>query len=327
MEKTDGRKLKHDVLTELRKRAVARVEGGESPEVVVRTMGFNRACIYNWLAMYRAGGWDALGARKRGGRPRKLNGRIIAWIHKVVVESDPGQYGYLYPLWTRKAIAKLIYRQHHIRVSVNSVGRALAQLGITPQKPLPQAFERDPEQVRQHIEEKYPLLWHGGANRKRPACQMNRQGAVRLVNYLERQVMHGYTVVSWNGVGFDFEILAEESGMLQKCINLAANHVDMMFHILCQLGYAISLDSASRGMGLSGKRAGMTGAQIPRLWADGCREEVLEYVAQDVQITLQLAQMCELSPPMALPYRRVFLPEIFSQINVSQLKRWKLQEI
>lgn len=68
MKRIDGRKLKHDVLTELRKRAVARVQSGESPEDVVRTMGFCRACIYNWLAMYRAGGWDAMDARKRGGR-------------------------------------------------------------------------------------------------------------------------------------------------------------------------------------------------------------------------------------------------------------------
>ena len=48
-------------------------------------MGFSRACIYNWLAMYRAGGWDGLDARKRGGRPRKLNGRMIPWIYRVVV--------------------------------------------------------------------------------------------------------------------------------------------------------------------------------------------------------------------------------------------------
>ncbi len=72
MKNMDGRKLKHDVLTELRKRAVARVQSGESPEVVVKTLGFTRACIYNWLAMFRAGGWDALDAKKRGGRPRKL---------------------------------------------------------------------------------------------------------------------------------------------------------------------------------------------------------------------------------------------------------------
>lgn len=154
----DGRKLKHEVLTEFRKRAVARVQSGESPEVVIRTLGFCRACIYNWLAMYRAGGWDALNARKRGGRPRKLDGHMIAWVYQVVVGSDPRQYKFPFALWTRNAIGALIYRQYGIRLSANSVGRLLAQLGITPQKPLWRAYQQDPERVRQWVEEEYPLI-------------------------------------------------------------------------------------------------------------------------------------------------------------------------
>jgi len=154
----DGRKLKHEVLTELRKRAVARVQSGESPEVVVATMGFSRACIYNWLAMYRAGGWDGLDARKRGGRPRKLNGRIIHWVYQVVVGKDPRQYKFPFALWTRTAIATLIYQRYDIRLSVNSVGRLLAQLGITPQKPLWRAYQQDPERVRQWVQEEYPSI-------------------------------------------------------------------------------------------------------------------------------------------------------------------------
>jgi hypothetical protein len=47
MKNMDGRKLKHDVLTELRKRAVAMLQNGESPEIVVQVLGFSRACIYN----------------------------------------------------------------------------------------------------------------------------------------------------------------------------------------------------------------------------------------------------------------------------------------
>jgi len=154
----DGRRLKHEVLTEFRKRAVARVQSGESPEVVVRAMGFSRACIYNWLAMYRAGGWDALDARKRGGRPRKLNGRMIAWVYRVVVGSDPRQYKFPFALWTRNAIGTLIYRRYGIRLSANSVGRLLAQLGITPQRPLWRAYQQDPERVRQWVEEEYPRI-------------------------------------------------------------------------------------------------------------------------------------------------------------------------
>ena len=154
----DGRKLKHEVLTELRKRAVGRVQSGESPEVVVRAMGFTRACIYNWLAMYRAGGWDALDARKRGGRPRRLKGRMIAWVYRVVVDTDPRQYKFPFALWTRNAIAALIDQRYGIRLSANSVGRLLAQLGITPQKPLWRAYQQDPARVRQWIEEEYPAI-------------------------------------------------------------------------------------------------------------------------------------------------------------------------
>src|SRR4030042_6510339 len=132
----DGRKMKHDVLTELRKRAVAQVQSGESPEVVVRAIGFTRACIYNWLAMYRAGGWDTLDARKRGGRPRKLKGNMIKWVFRIVVGRDPRQYRFPFAVWTRNAIVMLIDQRYGIRLSVNSVGRLLVQLGITPQKPL-----------------------------------------------------------------------------------------------------------------------------------------------------------------------------------------------
>ncbi len=158
MKTFDGRKLKHEVLTELRKRAVARVQSGEGPEDVVRTMGFSRPCIYHWLAMYRAGGWDALNARKRGGRKQKLSGPNIAWVYRVVVGSDPRQYKFPFALWTRQAIAILIYRQFKIRLSKNSVGRLLAQLGITPQKPLWRAYQQDPDRVRQWVKEEYPAI-------------------------------------------------------------------------------------------------------------------------------------------------------------------------
>ena len=158
MKKHDGRTLRHDVLTELRKRAVSRVQEGESPEAVIRAMGFCRASIYNWLAMYRAGGWDALDARKRGGRPRKVSARMIAWVYRVVTGGDPRQYKFPFALWTRNAIAILLYRRYGVRLSANSVGRLLAHLGITPQKPLWRAYQQDPERVRQWIQTEYPAI-------------------------------------------------------------------------------------------------------------------------------------------------------------------------
>lgn len=42
----DGRKINRDTLTEIRIRAVMRVEEGESPEEVIATLGFHRSAIY-----------------------------------------------------------------------------------------------------------------------------------------------------------------------------------------------------------------------------------------------------------------------------------------
>ncbi len=74
---TDCRKLTHRELTELRMRGIKAVQNGESPEVVANVLGINRTTIYDWLALYRGGGWDALKAQKRGGRKPKLNGKML----------------------------------------------------------------------------------------------------------------------------------------------------------------------------------------------------------------------------------------------------------
>ena len=76
--KEDARRLEHKTLTELRRRAVARVQAGESPETMTRDLGVARATIYGWLALYRSGGLGALDTNKRGGRPAKLNGKALA---------------------------------------------------------------------------------------------------------------------------------------------------------------------------------------------------------------------------------------------------------
>lgn len=75
MKKNDARKLDHKTLETIRIHAVEQVQSGESPEVVIKALGFSRACIYNWLAAYRAGGWRALGAKPLKGRPRSITGR------------------------------------------------------------------------------------------------------------------------------------------------------------------------------------------------------------------------------------------------------------
>jgi len=158
MKRADGRKISPKAMEEIRIRAVQRVQVGESPETVIKTLGFARACIYNWLARYRAGGWHALRTGQRSGRPKKLNSSQIKWVYKAIRDKDPLQLKFTFALWTRSMIAELIKRQFGLKLSLTSVGRLLKQLGFSCQKPLYRAYQRDPELVKQWKEQVFPQI-------------------------------------------------------------------------------------------------------------------------------------------------------------------------
>lgn len=158
MKKHDGRKLSSKTLEEIRIRAVERVQAGESPEKVIKTLGFTRACIYNWLARYRSGGFHALKSGSKTGRPRKLAGAQIAWVYRTVVDGDPLQMKFPFALWTRSMIAVAIKSKFGIKLSETSVGRLLHQLGLSCQRPLFRAYQQNAQTVDEWKQKVYPAI-------------------------------------------------------------------------------------------------------------------------------------------------------------------------
>jgi transposase len=158
MQKDDARKLDHATLEALRIRAVRTVQDGESPEDVARTLRVTPRAMYRWLALYRRGGWNALNAKPLAGRPPKLDGGMLKWLYNTITQKNPLQLRFQFALWTREMVAELIKRKYGIRLARNSVGRLLAQLGITPQKPLYRASERDDTLVGKWLKTEYPKI-------------------------------------------------------------------------------------------------------------------------------------------------------------------------
>jgi transposase len=158
MKTTDARKLDHRTLTELRKRGVASVQEGQSPEIVAKALGINRVTIYGWLSRYRHGGWDALDAKKRGGRRPKLDGAALKWVYDTVTNKNPLQLRFTFALWTAKMVGQIISQRFGIKLSKASVCRLLGQLGLTPQRPVWRAYQQRPEEVERWLQEEYPRI-------------------------------------------------------------------------------------------------------------------------------------------------------------------------
>jgi len=138
-----------------------------------------------------------------------------------------------------------------------------------------------------------PILWHGKTPHGEPAPRLSQAEARQLVNDLVGWVADGYTLLTWNGLGFDLDVLAEEADSHQQCKALAVNHVDMMFHVFCDRGFPVALEKAAEALRIPGKPSGMSGVLAPRLWAQGRYRDVLDYVSQDAKMALQIAVMCE----------------------------------
>ena len=144
-------------------------------------MRVDRRTMYGWLSRYRDGGWGALDAKKRGGRPPKLDAKALQWIYKTVVNKNPLQLKFTFALWTEKMIGEVIHQRFGIRLSKASVCSLLIQLGLTPQKPIWRAYQQKPEEVQKWLKETYPRIKSMRASLKRRYTLVMKPGYVRII--------------------------------------------------------------------------------------------------------------------------------------------------
>jgi len=141
-------------------------------------------------------------------------------------------------------------------------------------------------------------VWKGIPQMSEEKCQLMVDD---LLEYSKE-----YTLVTWNGCKFDFPVMAEESGMLGTCTELARNHIDLMMIVTFTKGWYLGLDAALKGQGLESKLKSVTlndgsilnnmsGALAPKLWADGEYDAVLSYLEVDVVPLAKLAAILDMT--------------------------------
>ena len=158
--KRDGRTLAHNTLEEMRVLAVQRMNEGERPSDVAESFGMHRSWAFKCraLARGRGKGVRVLRSTKGTGRPRKMTPAQESQVFRWVNGKNPLQYGFDFGLWTRQIVQELVRQRFDIALSLASVGAMLARLGLTAQKPLQRAYQRDPLAVALWQRETFPAI-------------------------------------------------------------------------------------------------------------------------------------------------------------------------
>ncbi|WP_185233735.1 IS630 family transposase [Teredinibacter franksiae] len=156
--KNDARKLSTEEQHLVRKIAVQRVHDGESAAEVTRSFGLGSRTIFTWLRLAREKGIEALAPKARTGRNRTLSDLEEQEIKRWIIGGDPRQHGFEFGLWTRQIVADLILERFGVTLSISGVGKILHGLGLTPQKPLRRAYERDEKAVQEWVDDVYPKV-------------------------------------------------------------------------------------------------------------------------------------------------------------------------
>ena len=155
----DTRCLSPDAQEELRFRVVQALRGGMKKSTAARTFAVSRTSLDRWLAIVELGNITSLKSKPRG-RPKgtRLAPHEAATTVRLITDRCPDQLKLPFALWTREAVQLLLTERFGLEVSVWTVGRYLAKWGLTPQKPLRRAYERDPLAVQRWLDEEYPAI-------------------------------------------------------------------------------------------------------------------------------------------------------------------------
>lgn len=105
-----------------------------SVEFISLTLRRNPHTVRDWLKRYKKNGLPGLSRKYSPGRPDEKRKKVKERIEKIIHRS-PIEYGYIDNVWTVPLIAHDIKKELNIFVSIDTVIRALKNLGYSYKRP------------------------------------------------------------------------------------------------------------------------------------------------------------------------------------------------
>src|SRR4051812_5684868 len=162
MDARDFRGLGRAAQEALRRRALFLVEReGMTQAEAARAVGVHRRTVNVWQRRYRERGEDGLLDGRRGS-PRRGRGRLTGdeagQVRGWIAEGTPDRLELPFGLWTSRAVRELIERRLAKRLGLSTVPLYLRRWGLTPQKPLVRAKQRQPAAIAAWLETASPAI-------------------------------------------------------------------------------------------------------------------------------------------------------------------------
>jgi transposase len=140
-----------------RLRAARLLRKGVHPAEVARRVGVHRQSVGRWKQQLDRAGLAGLKKSGRAGRPPKLSAEQLLQLEEELLRG-PRACGYTTELWTTQRVADLIQRRFGVRYHRDHVGRVLAQMRWSCQRPIGRAKERDEAALRRWRRVEWPRI-------------------------------------------------------------------------------------------------------------------------------------------------------------------------
>ena len=127
------------------------------PAEVARRVGVHRQSVSRWQQQLKQQGVAGLRKAGRAGRPPKLSPDQLLQLEAELLQG-PKALGYSTELWTTQRIADLIRRRFQVVYHRDHIGRLLAQMGWSCQRPTGRALERNQAVVQRWKRVDWPRI-------------------------------------------------------------------------------------------------------------------------------------------------------------------------
>ena len=154
---SNARTSGQDVREWRRMRAWELHEEGWSGKDIAAVLKVSRAAVSGWLKRARLDGIEALQRHPAPGPTPKLTAEQRARLPALLAKGAEA-YGFIGDLWTTKRVAVVIKRVLGVSYHPAHVSRLLRQEGLSLQKPVRRASQRDEAAIAAWRNETWPAL-------------------------------------------------------------------------------------------------------------------------------------------------------------------------